>query len=100
MHKRINKPDFLLYYSCLRMTRVISLVRTAMKEKVMSARADSLEQWYSTKQVAVRYNVPTRTVLRMIREGRLKAQKFEWVWVVHIDDLPDTWPPPKSNGQS
>lgn len=66
----------------------------------MSASTESLERWLSTKQVADRYNVPTRSVLRMIRQGRLKAVKFEWVWVVHIEDLPDTWPPPKTNGAS
>lgn len=66
----------------------------------MSVMSDSIEQWFSTKQVADRYNVPTRAVLRMIRVGRLKARKFEWVWVVHVDDLPDSWPPPKLNGQS
>lgn len=66
----------------------------------MSTSVDSLEQWLSTKQVADHYNTPTRTVLRMIREGRLKARKFEWVWVVHVDDLPETWPPPKTNGSS
>ena len=91
----------LLYYSCLKMSPMISSIDNGSKGKnSMSARADSLEHWLSTKQVADRYNVPTRTVLRMIREGRLRARKFEWVWVVHTEDLPDTWPPPKSNGSS
>lgn len=56
----------------------------------------SLEEWMSTKQVADHFGVPTRVVLRMIREGRLRARKFEWVWVVHRNDLPETWPPPKT----
>lgn len=48
----------------------------------------------TTTDVANRYDVPTRIVLRMIREGRLKAMKLGWQWVILESDLPETWPPP------
>jgi excisionase family DNA binding protein len=54
----------------------------------------SLADWLTTQQVAERYAVTSRTVLRLIREGRLTAHKVGWVWLVHRDDLPVQWPPP------
>jgi len=59
------------------------------------ASASALESWLTTKEVADRFNVPTKTVLRMIREGRLVAVQKGWVWLVHVDDLPHEWPPPR-----
>jgi excisionase family DNA binding protein len=52
------------------------------------------DHWFSTQQIAVLYGVSYRTVLRMIREGRLQAQKVGWVWMIHEDWLPTSWPPP------
>ena len=63
----------------------------------MSTAASALSDWLTTKEVADHYGVPTKAVLRMIREDRLKAHQKGWIWLVHIDDLPGAWPPPKSN---
>lgn len=63
----------------------------------MSTVASALSDWLTTKEVAELYGVPTKAVLRMIREDRLKAQQKGWIWLVHKDDLPGEWPPPKSN---
>ena len=61
----------------------------------MSSRTqESLDDWMTTEAVAEHYDVPTRTVLRMIREDRLQAKKMGWQWVVHKDWLPEVWPPP------
>lgn len=54
-----------------------------------------LDEWLTTKDVGERFNVPSTRVLRMIRLGRIKARKFNWVWVVHVSDLPESWPPPQ-----
>lgn len=62
------------------------MVRAAPKPK--------LTGWLTTKQVADMYDVPTRTVLRMIREERLHADKIGWQWFVHESQLPSSWPPP------
>jgi excisionase family DNA binding protein len=53
----------------------------------------TLDSWLTTQEVADHYGVPTKTVLRMIREDRLKASKRGWVWFIHKDDLPNNWPP-------
>lgn len=58
-----------------------------------------LKPYMTTNDVAARYDTQPRTVLRMIREGRLKATKMGWVWFVHKDDLPKTWPPPTNNNR-
>jgi excisionase family DNA binding protein len=63
----------------------------------VSTTAASLSDWLTTKEVAAYYGVPTKTVLRMIREQRLPAEQKGWIWLVHIDNLPREWPPPKSN---
>lgn len=63
----------------------------------MSTEASALTNWLTTKEVADLFGVPTKTVLRMIREDRLKAQQKGWIWLVYIDDLPGVWPPPKPN---
>ena len=62
----------------------------------MPTAASALSDWLTTKEVAERYGVPTKVVLRMIREERLTAQQKGWIWLVHIDDLPSEWPPPKN----
>lgn len=57
------------------------------------ARAPTLQGWFTTDEVADYFGVPARSVLRMIREGRLKAEKKGWVWLVHKSNLPESWPP-------
>lgn len=59
----------------------------------MSRAAPTLDDWLTTDEVAAIYNVPARIVLRMIRENRLQAEKKGWVWLIHRDQLPKTWPP-------
>ena len=49
----------------------------------------------TTKEVAEHFAVPQKVVLRMIREDRLQATQKGWIWLVHRDDLPLSWPPPK-----
>lgn len=56
--------------------------------------AKTLSDWLTTAEVAEYYNASPRLVLRMIREGRLKAEKRGWVWFVHKAWLPREWPPP------
>lgn len=56
----------------------------------------TLDNWYSTQEVADHFGVTTRAVLRMIRMGRLTATKKGWEWLVHETALPDSWPPPAS----
>jgi len=63
----------------------------------VSTAVSALEDWLTTKEVADHYGVQTKSVLRMIREDRLKACQKGWIWLVHVDDLPSTWPPPKPN---
>lgn len=55
-----------------------------------------MEEWLCTEDVALLFNVRPTVVLRMIREGRLRATKFSWVWAIHRSWIPDTWPPPKA----
>lgn len=59
----------------------------------MDQAAPTLAGWLTTDEVAERFHVPSRVVLRMIREKRLKAHKKGWQWLVWKDDLPKTWPP-------
>lgn len=54
----------------------------------------TLDAWLCTDEVAAHFNVTRRAVLRMIRLGRLRAQKKGWEWLVHHRDLPSEWPPP------
>ena len=63
----------------------------------MSTAASALTDWLTTKEVADHYGVPTKTVLRMIREDRLRASQKGWIWLVHKDDLPREWPPPRNH---
>ena len=56
-----------------------------------------LDDWLTTEDVAKRFDVPVHRVLRMIRVGRLKASKKGWQQLVHVSDLPRSWPPPRSN---
>lgn len=65
-----------------------------LSTRVDEAPTPPLADWFSTQQVAMLYGASIRSVLRMIREGRLPAHKFGWVWAVHETDLPKTWPPP------
>lgn len=60
----------------------------------MSRAAPTLDDWLTTEEVAEKFEVHPRLVLRMIREDRLKATKKGWVWLVHREDLPKLWPPP------
>lgn len=60
----------------------------------MARAAPTLEGWMTTQEVAEHYGVPSRIVLRMIRQERLSAQKLGWQWVVHRSQLPESWPPP------
>jgi len=60
----------------------------------MSRAAPTLDDWLTTDEVAERFDVHPRIVLRMIRENRLKATKKGWVWLVHRNDVPSSWPPP------
>ena len=53
----------------------------------------SLDEWLTTDDVAERYNVPTRSVLTHIRNGRLPATKKGWVYLIHETQLPKSWPP-------
>lgn len=61
-----------------------------------TAEADNepLAEWLTTDEVAIRFKVPVNRVTRMIREGRLKAVKKGWVHLIHVNDLPTSWPPP------
>lgn len=54
----------------------------------------SLERYLTTQAVAEHFDTQSRTVLRMIREGRLKAEKVGWMWLVDRKHLPKSWPPP------
>jgi len=60
----------------------------------MSRAAPTLDDWFTTDEVAEQFQVHPRVVLRMIREDRLKATKKGWVWLVHRSELPASWPPP------
>lgn len=53
-----------------------------------------LEGYLTTQGVADHFGVPVRSVLTMIRKGRLPAQKLGWVWLIHESQLPESWPPP------
>lgn len=64
------------------------------KGEDLSTVASTLDDWLTTNEVANHYGVPVHHVLRMIREGRLKAQKKGWQQLVHVSDLPKSWPPP------
>ena len=59
----------------------------------MNHAVPSLDEWLTTDEVAEHFQVPSRVVLRMIREKRLKAHKKGWQWLVHQKDLPANWPP-------
>lgn len=59
----------------------------------MSRAAPTLDDWFTTEEVAEHYSVPTRIVLRHIRNGRIPATKKGWVYLVHVNDLPKSWPP-------
>jgi excisionase family DNA binding protein len=63
----------------------------------MARAAPTLEDWLTTDEVAERYGVQPRMVLRMIREKRLVAVKKGWVWLVHRTSLPTVWPPPRND---
>lgn len=58
------------------------------------SRPKVLDDLLTTREVAEYYGIPMRSVHRMIREGRLVAHKVGWVYVIHRQDLPQTWPPP------
>ena len=58
-----------------------------------------LDSYLTVEETANRYQVPTKSVLRMIRQGRLVAEKKGWMWLVNVEDLPDAWPPPTLNGK-
>jgi excisionase family DNA binding protein len=67
-----------------------------------SPEAPTLDDWLTTEEVAKKYNVLPRVVLRMIREGRLAASKPEggWQWLIHKSHLPEHWPPPAPDRHS
>jgi len=54
----------------------------------MSSVAPNLADWLTTDEVAEHYNVPTRVVIRAIREGKIPATKKGWMYLVHESDLP------------
>lgn len=60
----------------------------------MARSIPNLDDWLTTEEVAELFQVHPRVVLRMIREGRLSAEKKGWVWLLYKDELPATWPPP------
>jgi hypothetical protein len=37
---------------------------------------------FTTEQVATRTGLPQKEVLRRIRLGHIKAEKFGWIWIV------------------
>jgi len=59
----------------------------------MGRAVPTLDDWLTTDDVAEHYNIPTRIVLRNIRNGRLPAVKKGWVYLIHVTHLPATWPP-------
>lgn len=88
-------------YSCNGQSRSITINPSTGAEEAPVAvsvdrvMAESLEDWFSTEDVAATFNVRPAVVLRMIREGRLRAVKFSWVWAIHRSWIPNSWPPPK-----
>lgn len=54
----------------------------------------TLDDWFTTDEVADRYNVSRENVLRMCREDRLRNKKKGWVYLIHRSWLPANWPPP------
>lgn len=58
--------------------------------------SSTLTGYLTTKEVAAKFKVSQKSVLRIIRLGRLKAEKpgGSWQWLVHERDLPQSWPPP------
>lgn len=75
-----------------------------MATKMKKPKQVKHDELLTTQEVADLFNVPVRRVLRMIREGRLDAQKLGWIWLVPKRALPDSWPPPterqRRNGHS
>lgn len=61
-------------------------------DKALS-QAASLDDWLTTDEVANQYGVTPLAVTRMISKGRLRATKKGWQLLVHVSDLPKSWPP-------
>ena len=53
-----------------------------------------LDSYVTVQQIADRFKVPRKSVVRVIRQGRIKAEKKGWEWLVHTRDVPASWPPP------
>lgn len=58
----------------------------------MSRAAPDLDDWLTTEEVAEHFGVPTRVIVRMIRDEKLPATKKGWVYLVHRSDLPASIP--------
>jgi excisionase family DNA binding protein len=58
-----------------------------------------LDSYLTVEEVASRYQVPAKSVVRMIRKQRLVAEKKGWMWLLPVDELPEAWPPPTHNGK-
>lgn len=60
----------------------------------LSQTAASLDDWFTPRQVAELFGVTALAVTRMIQRGRLKAEKKDWMLLIHKSNLPTSWPPP------
>jgi excisionase family DNA binding protein len=53
----------------------------------------ALKDFVSTKAIADRFGVALRDVQYYIKQGVIPAYKVGYTYLIHIDDIPSSWPP-------